>query len=331
MLRLHFNENPYGVMPEIRQKAIQAVDDLDLRYYPERDADGLREALSDYTGVAADRIIISNGSNDILQLVLRAHADEIERVVIPAPTFGMYRRAAQNLGLEVVQVPLNEDFSLDVERMLSEINKGPSAVFICHPNNPTGNYFASENIDSIIDTDARLIVVDEAYFELGGRTYVQETEDDRRMAVVRTLSKGFGLAGLRAGYLLAHEQVVQNMKDIQTPYVVSGATQAIARVVVEHAEEQLQTVDMMIQRREAMTARFSKIPGMTPLDSVTNFFLVRVDEDEFGMPACKIQERMRDADILIRHFDELPQCIRVSVGLPEEADEFFRQLESLRG
>ncbi len=331
MLRLHYNENPYGVVPQVREKALRAVDELNLRFYPQRDARGLREALSDYTGFPADQMVIGNGSNDLLQLVLRAHADELQQVVIPTPTFGMYRRAAENHGLQVIEIPLSPapDFELDAGAVTAAVGRAPSAVVICHPNNPTGRYFAPAAVDEVLQSDARLIVIDEAYFELAGRTRQGEIENDPRVAVVRTLSKGFGLAGLRVGYLMGQPGLVDRLHSIQTPYNLSAASQAIARVVVENAAHQLTTVDRMVKLRESMRERIARLPGLTPLPSVTNFFLVRVVEEEFGMPPDEIADEMNKKDILIRYFDEVPGHNRISIGLPDEIDQFVEALVDL--
>jgi len=329
MLRLHFNENPYGVVDKVRKKVSEALDEVQLRWYPDLKADALRGALSEYTGVSKDKIIVGNGSNEMLQLVVRA-VDEVERLVIPVPTFGMYDRAAKHAGLEVSRVPLDEDFMLDVEGMRDKINEVPSAVIICHPNNPTGNYFDPQDIEAIIDSDARLIVMDEAYYELGGRTYKDAIDDDPRIVVVRTLSKGFGVAGLRVGYLLGDEEIVEKIKDVQTPYVLDSVSQRIAQIVVEHADEQLKTVDYMISRRKQMMNKFEEIEGMTTLESATNFFLVHVDDDKFGISASEIQKQMLDADVLVRNFDDLPEYLRVSVASQEVADEFFDILLSMK-
>ena len=330
MHRLHFNENPYGVSEIIKEKALREIQNLQLQWYPDREAAELREALADYAGVSSDRGVVANGSDDILQMVLMAHLDEIDRVVIPVPTFGMYRKTAEILGLQVSEVPLDENSQLDVPGLKKEIDRGPAAVFICHPNNPTGNYFSSEDIEALINTEAPLVIIDEAYFEFGGRTSLERTENDPRVVVVRTLSKAFGLAGVRVGYLLGHPDAVQEIEDIRQPYNMSASSQVFAKVAVQNAQAQLMTVEKMIKQREVMRTRLSEIPGLNPLPSVTNFFLVKVDQQELGLTAEKLQKRLKEQGVWVRFLTGVPDCIRVSVGLPGQVDDLIGEINKIR-
>ncbi len=320
MLRLHFNENPYGLCPELMSVALQEARDLDLQFYPDQEAPGLRRALADYAGVSGEQLMISNGSDDMIQLLFLAHMHDVERVVIPVPTFGMYRVLAEVLGLEVVEIPLTEDFELDVAGLTRAIGQSPSAVVLCHPNNPTGNYFSPDDIETICATDARLIAVDEAYYEFGGHTMVDAVSRDPRLVVIRTLSKAFGVAALRIGYLVGHPDKVAEIDAVRQPFNLSAVSQAMACAVVRNADMQLETVDELLRGREIMRRDLEDIPGLTTLPSEANFFLVRVDEGLFGMDAGQIAAALKERGILIRHFPDLPEFLRVTVGLPEQAD-----------
>ncbi len=330
MLRLHFNENPHGVNEEVWKLALERLADVEMQWYPDREASGLRRALAEYAGVDGGRLVVANGSDDILHLLLLAHLHEIQRVVIPTPTFGMYRATAEVLGLEVVEVPLDPSFGLNVEQIVHRLQEAPSAVFVCYPNNPTGNYFERDAVEQIRKAGPRLVIADEAYYEFGGRSWVQHTAQDPKLAVVRTLSKAFGVAGLRVGYAIAHESLSARLRQVRQPFNLNAASQILAQTVVEHASTQLQTVQEMRRLRERMREKLSAIAGLTPLPSVTNFFLVEVDDEEFGLCAADIQAQLKEGGILVRYLPHLPRCIRVSVGLPRQADELSEQLELIR-
>ncbi len=330
MMRLHFNENPYGLSPDIMSAALEEARELDLQFYPDQEAPELRRALAEYAGVSEDQLMISNGSDDMIQLLFLAHMHEVERVVIPVPTFGMYRVLGEIMGLEIVEIPLTEDFELDVAGLSRAIDQAPSVVVICHPNNPTGNYFSAADIDSICATDARLIAVDEAYYEFGGCSMVDATSRDPRVVVIRTLSKAFGVAALRIGYLVGHPDKVAEIDSVRQPFNLSAVSQAMACTVVQNADIQLETVDELLRGREMMRRDLEGIPGLTTLSSEANFFLVRVDQGTFGMDAGRIAAELKERGILIRHFPNLPEFLRVTVGLPEQSAALQDALNDLR-
>jgi len=330
LLRLHYNENPHGVSDDLMKKALAAVRELPLQWYPDQELTQLKEVLGDYAEVNTDKLMIGNGSDDLIQLVLMSHLGKIQRVVIPVPTFGMYRVTAKILGLEVVEIPLTSDFELDVERIEQEVAEVPSAVFICWPNNPTGNYFADYNVEQVLETDARLVVIDEAYYEFGGRTKTHLTNSDSRVVVLRTLSKALGVAALRIGYLIAHSAKVDEMKKARQPYNLSLPSQKMAEVFVRHADEQLETVSDLLRGRKLMRRDISSIEGLTALPSEASFFLVKVNPDEFGLDAAGIYRQLHKRDIWVRYFDSLPDYLRISVGLPQDSSQLIEQLKKIR-
>lgn len=320
-VRLHFNENPYGVVPEVRERIVQELGEVDLGRYPDGEAKRLCSALANYAGVNPENIVVGNGSDELLQLILLSFLPELERVVIPVPTFGMYRKGAELAGLEVVEIPLLEAFELDVPGILRELSRAPSALFLCAPNNPTGNYFSEEDVGSLWDSAARVIVMDEAYYEFGGRSHVAATERDPRIIVTRTLSKAFGLAAMRVGYLIAHTASVCKLQNCRQPYNTSAAAQVAARVVVEEAQVQLATVAEMARLRQWLIRHLGDIEGLSPLPSEGNFVLVRVEENVLGHGARDLHARLEHEGIAIRYFSEgarLGNHVRVSVGTADE-------------
>ena len=328
MLRLHFNENLYGLAPELQPAIREVIDAVNLALYPDGGGTKLRAALSGYTGVSRDRLVLGNGSDELIFMVLLAYRSDIEQVIIPVPTFGEYRKAADSLGLRVVEIPLDDGFELDVPAILDTISGVESAVFLCLPNNPTGNYFKAADVEAIIASDARLLIIDEAYFEFGGRTYIDATDRDARIAVLRTLSKAFALAGQRIGYLAGHQEMARRVDEIRQPFNVGALSQEIATLVVDNAPVQLASVPEIMKERETLQGRLGSIPGLTPLPSVTNFFLLQVDE-KFARGAEEVQSVLLQKGIRVRFLPDLPDYIRVSAGTPEAGVKLVEVMQAM--
>ncbi|MFO8060922.1 MAG: histidinol-phosphate transaminase [Bacillota bacterium] len=333
MIRLHLNENPHGVLPPVRHRIAECLMQMELAHYPDDGARQLRAALGRYAGVSPDRIVVGNGSDELLQLILLSLSPRLQRVVIPVPTFGMYRAAAELAGLDVIEVPLVDGFDLDVTAVLREVSAAPAALFICYPNNPTGNYFSCRAVNEVSRSAAEIIVVDEAYYEFGGRSRIAATERDPRIIVTRTLSKAFGLASMRVGYLVAHQEVVRILHRSRQPFNTSAAAQVAARVVVEEAQAQLATVGAIVGRRRWLMEELRGISGLFPLPSEANFLLVRVEQSIFGMTAGELCVRLREGGIAIRCFsgvNHLTDCVRISVGTTHECGLLIEQIGGLR-
>lgn len=329
MLRLHFNENPYGVVEPVRCQVWEELSQVHPGFYPDAEASRLRKALARHNGTEVERILVGNGSDELLQMMLLAFRPRIEQVIIPTPTFGMYRKSAEVAGLKLREIPLGAEFTLDAEEVAAAAAALPSAVFICWPNNPTANYFDSEAVERVFDSEARLIVVDEAYYEFGGHTYLDRTSLDPRILVVRTLSKAFGMAAMRVGYIIGDPKTLDLVENVRQPYNLSAAAQVAGSVVVENAAAQLATVKWLLDLRGALMSRVQIVEGLEVLASVTNFFLVRVRPDLYGVPAGDLWRLLYERGILVRHFPHMMDYLRISVGSPEQNCRLVEELESI--
>lgn len=330
MLRLHYNENPYGVVEPVRTQMYEELSLVHPGFYPDAEALRLRRALARYNGTDIDRILVGNGSDELLQMMLLAFRTRVEQVIIATPTFGMYRKSAEVAGLRVKEVPLGEGFALQGEEVAAAAAESPSAVFVCWPNNPSGNYFAAEELARVLGSQARLIVLDEAYYEFGGHTHLELTGRDRRVLVVRTLSKAFGLAAMRVGYIMGDPRTLQVVEDVRQPYNLSAAAQVAGSVVVENASAQLATVDRLLKARDELMSRVDSIEGLATLPSVTNFFLTRVSPELYGISAAELRRLLYDKGIMVRHFPHMPDYIRISPGPPDGDRRLINELESIQ-
>jgi histidinol-phosphate aminotransferase len=291
--------------------------------YPDSSSAALRKELSDYLGVEPECIIVGNGSDELIQLLLLCFD---ATVVYPWPTFSMYKIIAKVVGRREVAVPLNEDFSLNVEALLSCAKKcAPSIIFLPYPNNPTGNCFKREDILRIIKEDF-FTVVDEAYFEFCKETFLSILNEFKNLAILRTFSKAFGLAGLRVGYLVTDPQLVRIMNNAKLPFNVDSLASAVATIVLRHRSLLKRQVSQILRWRESLYEEILKMDGVIPYPSRTNFLLLRLKK----MSAKDVFEKLLKKGIIVRTLPfPLSDCLRVTVGTPKECRFFLQALREI--
>lgn len=331
--KLDANESPFALGDSMRDELAvelaKALADVELHRYPDPEARELRRLLARDLGVAPEWILASNGSDEAIQMLVMAAAGPGAAVAAPVPTFVMYEIGARALGCRFVGVPLSESFDLEVGRFCDVLRKErPRLVFLAWPNNPTGRLYDPAAIEEILrvcgggGTDA-LVVVDEAYFHYAGQTFLPGLGQHPNLVILRTLSK-IGLAGIRLGVLAARPAVVEEINKVRLPYNVNALSQAAARVVLRHPEVVNRHAAAIVRERDRVLARLEEIPGLTTYPSQANFFLVRT-----GRPGDHVFRGLLERGILVRNFSRVPHlanCLRVTVGTPEENDAFLAAL-----
>ncbi|MDK2784168.1 MAG: histidinol-phosphate aminotransferase [Bacillota bacterium] len=328
-VKLDMNENPFPLPEPVRRAACEIAARLDFARYGDSSATALRAALAAYAGVPPEMVFCGNGSDEIIHLLLTAFGGNGRRVIIPRPTFVTFRREAVLSGAELVEVPLAPDegarpFALDIDRVLRLAAEKPSIVFIVNPNNPTGNLISPEDLLKVLTETESFLVVDEAYYEYAGVTLAKEVARHPRLAVLRTLSKAFGLAGLRLGYLIASPEVVAALDRVRLPFNVNTFTQSVARVAVENAHLFRPQVAALLAERDKLWAGLAALPGVRPFPTHTNFILFSVPK-----PPTEVWRRLFAAGILILDVSREPllkSCLRVSTGSAEENAVFLKAL-----
>ena len=322
VLKLDGNENPYGASPRVKE----ALADFDLYHiYPDPEHRRVREALADYLGVGAEHIVVGNGSDELLELIPRLFLSRGDVTVIAPPTFGVYSFATRVWGGRVVEAPRREDFGLDL-RALREASKGAKLVFLASPNNPTANAMSGEELEALLSTDA-LVVVDEAYAEFCGRSFVELVPQRENLAVLRTFSKWAGLAGLRAGYGIFPAAVAELLGKVKMPYNVSVAAQVAMLASLEDTALLRERVRLIVRERDRLFGELAAIPGLRPFSSEANFILCRIET----LDARDVWQRLRRQGIFVRYFDEpmVRDCIRISVGRPEDSQRLLAALREI--
>ncbi len=328
VIKLDANENPYDFPPAIREEIWRELGNHTFTRYPDPVAGELVDRLSDYTGVPAGGILAGNGSDELILTLLLTFGTG-GRVVITPPTFSMYEVHARIAGARPVNVPRGQNFALDVPGVIAAARHPETRViFLCSPNNPTGNATPPEEVAEILKNSRALVVVDEAYQEFGGESCVPLLKEYSNLVVLRTFSKAFGLAGLRVGYLLADPAVVKQLLRIKQPFNLNAFSQLAARTVIVRREEFGQLINQILQDREELYRELAALPGVEVFPTAANFILFRTP-----LPAEQVYRELLANGILIRnmHGPGLEQCLRVTVGKKDENRLFLEKLRIILG
>ena len=325
-IRLDWNESPYGPSP----RAIEAFASASHNRYPEFDAWTLREALGRYAGAPADRIVAGAGLDNVLETLMLLLIEPGDRVIISEPTFMVYELLVRGHGGEVDNVPLGPDFELDQHGILDAIDERTKLIIICDPNNPTGNLMAPEAIEHIVANAPCLVAIDEAYAEFASATHRNLMDRYPNLAILRTLSKFAGMAGMRVGYGIFPESLMPYLMRVMPGFCnVSAAAQAGAIAALADRDYNRSIVARIVGDRDALADRLRQISGVNPLPSATNFLLVRLPVSDAGPVVRELANR----GVYVRHFANpafgIADCLRVSIGTSDDNAIFAEELEAV--
>ncbi len=325
MVKLDAMENPYALPADLQAEVAQTAGSAELNRYPDPAATRLkarlREAMLIPPGMG---VLLGNGSDEIIQMLTMAVARPGAMVLGLEPSFVMFRMIAAFCGVRFSGVPLKPDFSLDADRTLAAIAEHrPALVFIAYPNNPTGNLFDEAAMTRIIEAAPGMVVVDEAYHAFAGRSFMPRLADYPNLLVMRTLSK-LGLAGLRLGLIAGGGAWLSHVDKVRLPYNVNELTQLVAEKVLQHQELLAQQAAAIKAERGRLFDELKRIPGVQPFPSDANFILFRTGRAE------QVFNGLRQRGILIKNLHgshpSLADCLRVTVGTPEEDARFLDAL-----
>jgi len=277
-VKLNANENPYGLPEEIIEEILRKAKALEYSRYPNANSTKLSEVVSSFWGLDTSNIVIGNGSDELINYIINAFSEKGRRVITPTPSFAMYKIYSLINDTKFIEIPLDQNnFSLNEDKILEEAKRADSSiVFIAYPNSPTGNYFVEDKIMKIIEESGCLVVVDEAYYEFGVKTFVPLLYRYRNLAILRTFSKAFSLASLRVGYLLSNSEIIQEVRKVKSPFNVNSFSQLAAQVVFENKEILKDRIKKIIEEREKLIIRINELPHFKAYPSQTNFVLVEV-------------------------------------------------------
>jgi histidinol-phosphate aminotransferase len=320
IIKLDANENPYGCSPRVNE-ALAHYPYLNI--YPDSNQTELRESLSEYTGLSPDYLVAGNGSDELIDLLLRMFLEPGDEVIVNVPTFDMYRFSTEVCRGKVVNVLRKKNFEVDVEAIKSAVTPRTRLIFVTSPNNPTGTIISQSDILELLTLGLPL-VVDEAYYEFSGNTVISLVKHYSNLIVLRTFSKWAGLAGLRIGYGAFPLKIADILMKIKPPYSINMAASLAARISINERAYLLGTVDKMIQERTHMFDKLNKLSFLKTVPSQANFILCEVTRGD----AKQLQDALESRGILVRYYNTplLRNYIRISTGKPQQTDQIIQAL-----
>lgn len=299
-----------------------------LNRYPDPRQRELREAIGRYKGIPAGNIFLGNGSDEIIDLCFRIFCNPgRDRAMVFTPTYGMYGVAASVNDVGLIRIPLDERFNIDLQAARPWLkDETLKLIFICSPNNPTGNCMEQEAVETIIGEFSGIVVIDEAYADFSGKqSFSGRTGEFDNLVVMQTFSKAFGLAAARVGMAFADADILKYFFAIKPPYNISTINQEAALRRLNEADTVKGRVQSIITERERLASRLAVLPPVEKVwPSDSNFLLVRVKD------ADHIYNSLSARKIIVRNRSkEIPGCIRITTGTPEENDRLLTELESI--
>ncbi len=320
-IKLDANENPLGIPEPLRERFAALLASIPLNRYPEAGSLALAARFARRFGVGADQLMIGNGSDELIQILCTALARPGAEVMIPTPTFAMYRISALNAGFRVAAVPLDGAFDLDLPAMRERMGLHPPALtFLAYPNNPTANCFSPERIEAILAEASGIVVVDEAYFHFAQKTFLPLLQRHDNLVILRTLSK-VGLAAMRIGLLIGPAALIHELNKVRLPYNLNSLSQAAAGFYLDEEDAFLNQAAEIRRWRGELFSAMETIPGVHPRPADANFIFFSCDFD-----ADRVYLSLKERGILIKNLSvpgPMQGFMRVTVGTSEENREFI--------
>jgi histidinol-phosphate aminotransferase len=325
-VKLDQNENPYELPADLKQEIAERVLSRPWGRYPEFVPEATIKILSKFAEWPSEGILVGNGSNELIQASLTVTLGPGRRVVLPQPTFTLYKLMSTALQADVHDVLMNvSDMTFDVDGLV-EASRSADVVVICNPNNPTGTMLERPALLAILKAARGLVLIDEAYHEFSGQTAVPLLSEFRNLVVLRTFSKAMAMAGLRFGYLLTHPEIAREINKGKLPYNVNIFTLAAAEVVIENRHALQEAITTLIRERDRVAAALQQRPGVQVFPSKANYILMRT-----AISARELFEGLYVQGVLVRDVSAYPllqNCLRVSIGTPEENNRFLHALDN---
>lgn len=326
MIKLDAMENPYSLPETLREEIAQLVTTISANRYPDSNSVSLKASLRETMEIPMGMdIMLGNGSDEIIQIVALSLAKPGAVLMSVEPAFVMFRMIATYARMDYIGIPLKANFSLDLDLMLTAITKyRPAVIFIAYPNNPTGNLFDAEAVTRIIESAPGVVVVDEAYHAFADASFMDKLSEYPNLLLMRTLSK-LGLAGLRLGLLTGRSEWLIQLEKVRLPYNVGVLTQEVVRKILQYPDILQQQADAIKAERVVMSKYLNVLDGVEAFPSDANFILFRVSK------ASQVFSELKKRNILIKNLDGshplLKNCLRVTIGTPDENKQFLRVLQ----
>lgn len=328
LIKLDAMENPYPWPEDIKKGWLRYLADAEINRYPSPDAAVLKAKLRrEFAIPDGIELLLGNGSDEIIQIIVQAVSSEQAVFLAPEPGFTMYEVIAGAARAGFAGVPLQPDFTLDLQAMLTAIREQePAVIFLAYPNNPTANLFDEQAMIEIIKKAPGIVVVDEAYHVFAGKSFLSRIMEFDNLLIMRTMSK-LGLAGLRLGFLAGPAQWIREFDKLRLPYNINSLTQMSTAYILDHVAILHQQADRICRDRDMLYRELKSMPGITVWPSSTNFLLFRPDRSDSN----RVFDNLRKQGILIKNLKNshtlLAGCLRVTVGTEAENRAFLKALK----
>jgi len=320
-VKLDANESPYSAFSV--QRSAFSVEKIfqTLNRYPDSEAKTLKKIISKNLRLTPENILFGNGSDELIYYLITVFGGP---VLYPVPTFSMYGIISQALGEKRIEVPLDDEFDLDTDRILPLIKKEkPGIIFLSSPNNPTGNCFSADRILKIVESTS-LVVIDEAYQPFSSeKGFLPMLNDYKNLVILRTLSK-IGFAGLRVGFMIADKEIINEVNKVRLPFNINSLSQAAAAALLQNTHTIKLHMGLITSERERLLNELWKLRGIKPYPSEANFILFKVKNSD------KIYCRLLKKGVLVRNMrGTVNECLRVTVGTKKENNIFIKALKEV--
>ncbi|MHC4441798.1 MAG: histidinol-phosphate transaminase [Planctomycetota bacterium] len=322
IIKLNTNENPYPTSPRVLEAIAQITPDQ-LRRYPHPLGNQFRDTAAKIFGVTKQHIICGNGMDDILNMSVRAFSGPEAALVYPTPTYILYSTLANIQASVVREVPFNEDYSLPLEKL---IHAGGKVTYLVNPNSPSGTFVPLEQVADLADKLTGVLCLDEAYVDFASQDCMELAKTRPNVLVMRTMSKGYSLAGLRFGFAVGHPNLIKGLMKVKDSYNVDALSIAAASAALADQDHYLKNRQKIIAERKRMVDALHKL-GLPCYPSQANFLLARATKPS----AEDLYESLKKRKILVRYFNSpgIEDKLRISVGKPEENDALINALSEL--
>ncbi len=322
-IKLNTNENPYAPSPKVLSALKDEIDER-LRLYPDPVSTGAREKVAQVFGTKPERVMVGNGSDDLLTIITRSFVGKDDKVVYPYPTYLLYKTLSEIQNAKECIIDFREDYSLPEEILV----KGAAVTFMCNPNSPSGTMIPVEKISEIAGKIDGIIVVDEAYADFAKDNCMRLVDKHSNLIVLRTLSKSYSLAGMRLGFAVAQEELINGMMKVKDSYNVDRLSMTSAVAALDDQETFRQNVSRIIKTREYLIDSLRDL-GFFVYPSQANFVMIRCKD---SYEAKEIYRELKERKVLVRYIDQprLDDCLRITVGTDDEIGTLLKELAEIQ-
>lgn len=324
--KLDANESPFNMPQRVIDSVTERLKSMPFNRYPDPQAIKLKQYIAAYNDMKEENIIVGNGSDEMIGMIVNTFVDKGEVVLTHSPTFPMYRIYSIISDARYEEIPSSVDFKVDIDKLIFKARDiQAKIIFLCNPNNPTGNIIEKRDILRLVKEIKSIVVVDEAYIEFGGQTVIEEINNYPNLIVLRTLSKAFGCAGIRLGYMAASSEIIKLLNKSKPPYNLNSMSQIAGEEIMKHFDDIGKIARYIVEQRKDLYKKLQKINSIHPYPSHGNFILIKVGNGD------RIFKRLLKHNILIRNYTQgvLKDYIRVTVGTSSDNDYFIKVLKEV--